>query len=150
VDARRAADQQFSRAIEAPGLDLLGAEARHADLRDPDRTIGHGPDLLNLCRPFVDRPQVPIERKPVHRDRIDVIEHTFAGHVGDKVRIDGRNAAENARQRRVGVLHGLAGGDSHLGKQRPVGIYLGIPMGLVVRLVPDHDGFDHAIRSLAG
>src|SRR4051812_37747858 len=37
MDAWRPTDQQFGGAIEAPGLNLLGAKAGYAHFRNPDR-----------------------------------------------------------------------------------------------------------------
>src|SRR4029079_13058223 len=58
---------------------------------------------------------------------------------------DRRNAAEHAREGRVGVADRLARAGGGFGEQAPAGIDLRVPMGLVVRLVPDHRGFDHAL-----
>ena len=43
MDARRPADQQLGGALHAPGLHLLGAEGRDADLGHPDRLVGRPP-----------------------------------------------------------------------------------------------------------
>src|SRR4051812_27634585 len=48
MDARRAADQEFGGAIEAPGLNLLGAKTRNADFRNPDREVSGRADLVDL------------------------------------------------------------------------------------------------------
>ena len=100
VDARRLADQKLGRPLQAPDLDLLGAEGRDADLADPDRQVGDGADLVDLRRPFVDLPQVPVEREAVHGDRVDVVEHALVRQVADEAGIDRRHAAEHARKRR--------------------------------------------------
>src|SRR6478609_11673304 len=42
VDTRRPIDQEFGGALEAEFLHLLGAEARGATFRDPDRQVGDG------------------------------------------------------------------------------------------------------------
>src|SRR6185312_17562796 len=63
MDTRRPADEQLGGARETPFLHFLGAEAGDADLRDPDRQVGHRADLLDLGRPLVDHPEIPIERE---------------------------------------------------------------------------------------
>ena len=68
VDARRLADQQFGGALQPPVLHLLGPEGRDADLADPDRQARSRPGSRRSWRPVVERPQVPVERKAVHRD----------------------------------------------------------------------------------
>jgi hypothetical protein len=50
----------------------------------------------------------------------------------------------------VGGLDGAAGELRSLGEHRPARIDLLVPVGLVVGLVPDHRGFDHARGSPLG
>src|SRR5437773_10920368 len=78
MDARHAVNQQFGGAVKTEFLHLLGTKARRADLGHPDWQIGHGSDLVDLLRPSVDRPQIPVERKAVHRDRIKLIEEALS------------------------------------------------------------------------
>src|SRR5215217_8748848 len=77
MDARRSPDEKLGGAFEAPRLHLFGAEAGDADLADPDWQVGHGADFIELGRPLVDLPQVPVDWEAVHRDGVDVIEHAF-------------------------------------------------------------------------
>jgi hypothetical protein len=62
----RLADEQLGGALQAESLDLLGAEGADADFRHPDRLVGDGADLVDLGRPVVDGPQVPVQREAVH------------------------------------------------------------------------------------
>ena len=73
-----APDQQLGRAPSAELLHLLGAEGGDADLGHPDRQVGDRLDLVQLVRPLVDLPVVPVEREAVHRDHVDVVEHALA------------------------------------------------------------------------
>src|SRR5437870_13629006 len=59
MNALRSTDQQLGRASDAPLLHLFGPEGRNADLSHPDRQRRHGADLRDLCRPFIDAPQIP-------------------------------------------------------------------------------------------
>ena len=81
MDDRRPPDQQLGGTLEPEHLDLLGAEGRDADLGDPDRQVGDGLDLLQLGRPLIELPVVPVEREAVHRDRVDLRQHAPARHV---------------------------------------------------------------------
>ena len=150
MDPRRLADEKLGRPFQSPDLDLLGAEGRDADLADPDRQVGDGADLVDLRRPFVDLPQVPVEREAVHGDRVDVVEHPLVRHVADEGGIDRRHAAEHARKRGVLGPDRLPRGDRGLGEAAPARVELGVPMGLVVGLVPDHRRFDHSLLPRAG
>src|SRR5690242_8674343 len=101
MDPRRTSDQEICGALKSPRLNFVGAERGYADLGHPDR---HGYPLLNfgdLLRPLLDLPQIPVQRETMHRDRIDVIEHTARFHVLHEAWIDRRDAAEHTRKRRV-------------------------------------------------
>ncbi len=147
VDARRLAFEQLGGAGEAPSLHLLRAKGGDADLRHPHGQGGHGLDLGDLRRPILERPQVPVERKAVHGDGVDRVEHAVPGHAGDEAGIDGRHAAEHAGDAGIDGADRLARRLRHGGEQRPVGVDGRVPMRLVVGLVPDHRRFDHALFS---
>src|SRR5437868_1028446 len=70
VDARGPADQHFGGSLDAEFLDLLGPEARDADLRDPDGLAAGPLDLAQLLRPLVYGPVVPIQREAVDREDV--------------------------------------------------------------------------------
>jgi len=93
---------------------------------------------------------VPVERETVQRHDVNLIERAFCLKVLNERRIDRRDAAEHARQGRVRGADGLRGAGRHLGEQPPVRIEFRVPMRLVVGLVPDHRGFDHARVPRAG
>src|SRR3982750_2186540 len=80
--------QELRRPLQPERLHLVRAEGRYADFRDPDRQIGDRANLVDLRRPVVDLPVIPVEWKPVDRPRIDAIEHALIAHVRDEVRID--------------------------------------------------------------
>jgi hypothetical protein len=86
---------------------------------------------------------VPVEREAVQRDGIDLVEDALPLHVVDELRIDGRDAAQHARETAALGADGLARALDHVAEARPVGIDLEVPVRLVVGLVPEHDGFDH-------
>jgi hypothetical protein len=100
-------------------------------------------DLCNLFRPLVDLPMIPIERKAMHGDDIENIEHAVTLHVADEIGIDRRNTAETLKQPRIFGPHRRRGELHHLGVSAPVTIDLEVPVGLVVGFVPEHDRFDH-------
>jgi hypothetical protein len=150
VDPRCPADQQLRRPLEAEHLHLLGAEGRDADLGHPDRQVGHGTDLVELGRPVLELPVIPVEWKAVDRHRLDMVEHALAGHVLDERGIDRRDAAQHPDEAGTFGADGAASQDRHLGEARPVRVLLEGPMRLVVGLVPQHHGFDHAGPPLAG
>src|SRR4051812_22584151 len=70
VNARREPDQQFGCAAQPELLHLLRAEARYTYLRHPYGQMRERLNLLQLVRPFVDHPVIPVEWKPVHRDGV--------------------------------------------------------------------------------
>ena len=86
--------------------------------------------------------------KPCTAMTSSAVERALCLHVGDEIRVDRRDAAENPGQARRLGRDRLAGQPAHARKPRPVRVELGVPMRLVVRLVPDHRGFDHAATPL--
>ena len=146
-DARHAAEQQLGGAAQAEHLHLLRPEGADADFGHPDGLVRHRLDLGDLGRPFVDRPQVPVEREAVHRDDIHRVQRAVPFHAAHPGRIDGRHAAQHAGDRRIDRVDRIAGTRDRIGEDRPVGIEFRVPMRLVVRLVPDHRGFDHRVSS---
>jgi hypothetical protein len=50
-----------------------------ANFGDPKREICFGANFVNFLRPVVDLPMVPVQRKTVDRDRIQMVEQAFRG-----------------------------------------------------------------------
>ena len=147
VDARGAADQQLGGALQAPFLNLLGAERGDAYFAYPDGHFRTGLDAGELVRPFVQQPVVPVQREAVHGNRVQLFHHALRLQHAQEVRVYRRHAAEHAGQAwRFGGDCG-AGEFGHCGKGRPARVVLEVPVTLVVRLVPDHRGLDHRARS---
>ena len=61
---------------------------------------------------------------PVYRHDIDLIQCALASEVGDKQRVDRRNAAQDPRQTGDLRRNGLAGQSRHTGKPFPIRIEL--------------------------
>ncbi len=80
----------------------------------------------------------------MHRHHIDVIHNAPRGEPLDEGGIDGRHAAEHPWKGWILGCDGLARQARHTGEDLPVRIQVGIPVRLVVGLVPDLDRFDHA------
>ncbi len=108
MDAGRTADQQLGSPLQTEFLYLLRSEARRPNLGNPYGKTAGGGDLGKLRRPLVDHPEIPVERKPVHRHDIDPIQCAFAGEIGDEQRIDRRNTAQYPRQTRRLCRNGVA------------------------------------------
>ena len=150
-NARHPADQQLGGAVDAEDLHFFRSERSHTHLGHPDRlALRNGLDLGDLGRPLVDLPQVPVQREAMHRQRVDRRKDAMRLDLAHPVRIDGRHAAENARDVRIHRGDGVAGADHAIGEQGPFGIEGEIPVRLVVRLVPEHGGFDHGLFFPAG
>src|SRR5438445_2384274 len=96
VDPRRAPLEQRCGALQAPGLHFLRAERGYSDFGHPDRQIGHRMNLVELLRPVMDRPQIPIEGKAVNGDHLHMIENPEASHPLYEARVERRSAAEAA------------------------------------------------------
>ena len=88
MDAGCLADQQLRGAIQAPDLHLLGPEGGDADLAHPDRLVGDGADLVDPRWPFMDLPEVPVEREAVHRHGVHMVQHAVIAHPVHKAGID--------------------------------------------------------------
>ena len=102
-----------------------------------------------FCRPLVDLPEVPVERKSVHGDGVDMVEHTMVLHLLHERRIDRRDAAKHlGRCAALSAAIASAASDRHCGEPLPVRVELRVPMRLVVGLVPDHRRLDHRRSSL--
>src|ERR1051325_10423930 len=88
MNSRNTADQQFRSSAHAKFLDFFRAEAGYANFGDPNRQISNGLDLTDALRPFVNLPVLPIQRKAVQGDDIEMIEDAEALHARDEFRID--------------------------------------------------------------
>ena len=144
-DARHPAEQQLGGAVDAELLDFLGAEAADADLGDPDLLVrDHRLDLGDLA-PAIRRSATGSSRAEsrARATTSTCVEHAVSLHPLDPERVDRRHAAEHALHLRIDRADRLAGLDRHVGEHRPFGVDLGVPMRLVVGLVPDHRRFDH-------
>ena len=85
--------QQLGRSLQAKSLHLLGAKRRYTGFGDPDRLGCDAANLFDLFGPLTYAPVVPIERKPVDRDDIDIVKNAMAFKKLNKFWIDGREAA---------------------------------------------------------
>jgi hypothetical protein len=150
MDSGSFPDQEFGSAFQPPNLNLVGSKGRDAHLADPDRFVRHSVDFVELGWPLMDLPQVPVEREAMHGYDVDMIENPAVLEITDESGVDRRHASEYARQ--LGVLRPdrLPGEDCHFGETAPARIDFGVPVGLVVGLVPDHCGFDHDSTPLVG
>ena len=68
------AEQQFRCAFQSEDLHLVGAKRRRACLRHPDWLMRYRADLIDLLRPLIDLPVVPVEGKAVHCHHIDLVD----------------------------------------------------------------------------
>src|SRR5258708_5444168 len=95
MDTRRTGRKKLDPPPEAPGLNLLSPEAGDADLAHPDGQIRDRADFIDLGRPIIQLPEIPIEWKAVHGHDIHMVEQAFALHVPDELRVDRRNPSQN-------------------------------------------------------
>src|SRR3954469_3250655 len=105
---RSPACEQFCRAANAPVLNFFGAERGYADFCHPNRQRHERLNLGDLVRPLVDLPQIPVKRKAMHGDDVDMFENTLRLHVFYERRVDRRDAAEHPRQRWMDRVNGLS------------------------------------------
>jgi hypothetical protein len=100
-----------------------------------------------ISRPLVDVPVVPVEREAVHGHHVDEVDEAVAADEVEPPRVDRRHAPEHDRQagrERPDAPRRAAG---HGAELLPPGSTWKVPVRLVVRLVPELDGFDHgAVR----
>src|SRR5437763_7463923 len=98
MDALRLSDQKFRSPPEPEFLHLFRPERGYAHLRYPDGKVRHRPYLGEFGGPFMYCPVIPIERKAVHRDHIDVAQYAMLPNGFYEHRIDGRDASEDPLQ----------------------------------------------------
>ena len=79
----------------------------------------------------------------MHRNNVHRVQHTVAGQQLDEPRINRRDAAQHDLDLRVRLADRPASGLHQGGELLPFRIDVEIPMGEIVRLVPQHDGFHH-------
>ncbi len=79
----------------------------------------------------------------MHGDHVHVVERPSRLQPLHEGRIDRRHAAKHTHE--AGILggDGLAGQAGHAREDIPLGIQFGVPVRLVVRLVPDLHRLDH-------
>src|SRR6185503_3343812 len=87
---------------------------------------------------------IPIEWKSMHPDRIYRIDDAQLGHPSNETRVDRRNTAEDLRQLGALCANRGRGLTNHAAKKRPIFVQSKIPMGQIVRLIPQHHRLDHA------
>src|SRR3546814_10930760 len=56
----------------------------------PDRLVRNRTNAVDPSRPFVDLPKVPVERKAMDGDDIDIVQSTLGTEPFDECRIDRR------------------------------------------------------------
>src|SRR3954447_26500546 len=145
VDPGHPPDEKLGGSLQPELLNLLCTKSGDSNLRDPDREVGHLVNLAELVGPLVNGPVVPVQRKPVDRDHVQLSEHAESIQCLDEIGIDRGDAPEHPSQ--TGIFAARCGGGS-LHQVRiypPTGIELEIPMRHVVRFVPQLDCFDHAV-----
>src|SRR5438105_12594257 len=98
MNPRCSSDKQFSRSTQTKLLHFFRTEGGDADLRHPNRQVGNGTDFIETARPFLNHPIVPIEWKTMHGHGIELVEDAEVLDTADEMRINRRNAAENARK----------------------------------------------------
>src|SRR4051812_31470054 len=94
MNPRRSAPEELYGPLQSPVLNFFRAKRRHPDLGHPHRNINHGFDFGDLVRPLLDLPEIPIERKTMHRDGIEMLEHAIRLHAVHESRIDRGHATE--------------------------------------------------------
>jgi hypothetical protein len=144
------AEQEFGRSLQSKDLHFVGAKGRNAHLRHPNRQIGDRAHFLKFFGPVVDLPMVPIQGKAVHGDGIEVLEQAVAFQERKESGINRRYPAQNDRQPGTELTNGRRGEAAHFRKLEPLWVHLKVPVGQVVRLVPQFDGFDHSLFLRSG
>ena len=135
--------QQLGRAPQAERLDLLRAKRRNADLRNPERVasplrISASAGHSSICQWFQS------SGKPC------TATTSTASRTPCCLGASGRNPDRSATSRRGPAAAWAIRRDRRAGqltisrKRLQSGNDLKVPVRYVVRLVPEHDGFDHA------
>ena len=136
--------QQFRGFLQTKELYFLGAERGSPRFAHPDRLAAYdGANLLQLLRPFGDVPMIPIERKAMDSDNIHRLQHAVSGEQFNKSRVNGRNAAENNLDVRIRLSDCLRSGMNEGSKLLPLRVQVEVPVRQIIRLVPQHHGFNH-------
>src|SRR5438067_9651930 len=89
VDTFGTPAQQLGSAVQAKDLHLLGPERGGPGFGDPHRERRDGLNFLELVRPFVNAPVIPIQWEAMHGDDIEVLEHALVAHIGNKHWVNG-------------------------------------------------------------
>src|SRR5438270_6466800 len=144
VHALNHRQKQLRGALQTEDLNLFSAERRNAGFRHPNWFASDRADFLDLLRPIMDLPVVPIQREAVHGDNIDRVKDSIRTQELNEMRINGRDAAQDQRQLRIFAVDRLGRGDDHLSKHLPIRVQLEIPMGEIVWFIPKHHCFNHA------
>ena len=142
-DAVHLPEQQLFRSLQAKHLHFVGTKRRDADLRHPDRQVRHCANFVQLFGPVIDLPMVPVERETMHRDGVEMVEQPIVFQQRDEDGINRRNAAQYQRQVRRLPPNRRCPEPYHFRKLAPLGIHREVPVGEIVGLVPEFDGFDH-------
>ena len=128
------------RRASAPARGMAAMATRPA-VATATHTVELNAKKFGLAKPIICT--APIERKPMNADGVEVFEQSVASQQRNEFGIDGRNATEHQRQVGCEFTNGSRRHFRHRGKLLPLAIGLKIPMGQIVRLVPQLDGFDH-------
>ena len=103
-------------------------------------------DLVELRRPFVDLPEVPVERKAVHRDDVDLVQHALARQALDEARDRSATCRPSTRGRRWVLGRGSPGRRAVAisAKRSHSGSSTGSQCDLLLGSFQIFDRFDHA------
>src|SRR5215217_853091 len=145
VDPGDSPDQKLGGSLQPELLNLLRAKGRDPNFGDPDRKVGDLVNLAELVGPLVNGPVVPVQREPVYRDYIELVEHAEPAQCLNEVGIDRRDSPQNASQTGIFAAYGGRCGLHQIGVYPPAGIELEIPMRHVVGFIPQLDRLDHAV-----
>jgi hypothetical protein len=86
---------RLGRSLQAEDLDPLGPKTRNADFGYPDGQLGPRANLLELARPIVERPMVPVQRKPMDGRGVEMFERAVAVEEREETGINGRDPDHN-------------------------------------------------------
>src|SRR5438067_11618115 len=84
MDSRNATDEQFRSSAQAKFLNFFRAETGDANFRNPYWQISDSLDVADSIRPLVDLTMIPIQRKAMQVDDIEMIQHAEVLHQRDE------------------------------------------------------------------
>src|SRR5262249_8213367 len=86
---------------------------------------------------------VQVQWKSMHRDDTHIVEDAQPAKKPHEVGIDRRHSPESDFQLWIHSAYGLGCSDDHAGEDLPLRILMEIPMRKIIRLIPQHYGFNH-------